>query len=173
MIESINDLSIKGSNPVLDPKRIDFKYLKYKILISWLESTATAAHWFVDTYWTCVKPDHGWHSVKNECQTQCPSWLMRKRVQPSQHLKVPFFHVEFTWRQTLANNSTGCCYSKITRKSAFIQGQIPCPIAVRYLRIQLFEFTYPKSAFTICDSCLIELIKHAHTCLPSLEGKWS
>ena len=34
-------------------------------------------------------------------------------------------------KQTLVNNSTGCCYLKITRKSAFIGGWIPPRIAVR------------------------------------------
>ena len=48
---------------------------------------------------------------------------------------------------------------KKTWYSAIIWGQILSPIVVWYSSIQVFEFTHPKSAFTIRDSCLMDFIK--------------
>ena len=102
------------------------------------------------------------------------TWLALKKFQgATKSLKI-FVVCIYT---TLSNSSWSTFRPKSKQVSSKL-GQITRPgVAIRQkladlkithvitygksmVIIRVFEFTHPKSAFTICDSCLIDLIKH-------------
>ena len=64
------------------------------------------------------------------------------------------FRIRVTY-QTSVNYSTGYCYLKRTRQSAFIRGRIPSRMAARYQSFNNRLEDNPKVRTPICHSCYL------------------